>query len=102
MEKNASAFLSRRGGETHGNAELAYYNAAGIGACETKVQGPSSDIVALPVGIMGSHPGPTPLCGKNVQITYKGKTATGTVVDRCPTCVIHLIKVGIDLVNLYA
>jgi expansin (peptidoglycan-binding protein) len=49
--------------------------------CDTANDGSSENVVALSADIMTQE-----LCGKSITVTAGGKTATGTVVDRCAGC----------------
>lgn len=49
--------------------------------CDTANDGTSENVVALSSDIMTSS-----LCGASITVEYEGKTATGTVVDKCPGC----------------
>ncbi|KAI1850673.1 hypothetical protein JX265_004384 [Neoarthrinium moseri] len=62
------------------SGDMTYY-APGLGSCgETSNE--SDAVVALAPGqFSGSNP-----CGKKITITAKGKTASATVVDKCPGC----------------
>ncbi|KAI0664986.1 RlpA-like double-psi beta-barrel-protein domain-containing protein-containing protein [Cubamyces menziesii] len=73
--------LQRRGEFT--NARLTYYD-VGLGACGKK-NVPSDFIVALNGESFGdSYPGPN--CFRPIEITYNGKTAQATIMDKCPGC----------------
>lgn len=37
--------------------------------------------------MMPGNANTSPQCGRKAQITYNGKTVTGTLVDKCPGCV---------------
>ncbi|MFE9406471.1 RlpA-like double-psi beta-barrel domain-containing protein [Streptomyces sp. NPDC006530] len=68
-------------GFTH--ARATFYS-TGLGACG-KVSNDADFIVALnSAQFGGGYPGPQ--CGKKIKITYKGKSATATIVDECPGC----------------
>lgn len=73
----------------HGAREVgqATYYIAGLGSCGVTNNGQAQDIVALPHGLMGAQSNGNPFCGKTVSISYKGKTASGTVQDKCMGCV---------------
>nr|GAT43386.1 predicted protein [Mycena chlorophos] len=69
----------------------ATYYSPGLGACGRKNK--SSDlIVAVSKNMYDSYPGATanpntnPICGKKLKASYKGKSVSLTVVDRCPGC----------------
>lgn len=66
--------------------ETTYYT-AGLGACGETSDGESEDVVALPHDLMGTASNGNDFCGRKVQIKYNGKTATGTVKDKCMGCV---------------
>ncbi|MEU9193332.1 RlpA-like double-psi beta-barrel domain-containing protein [Streptomyces hundungensis] len=68
-------------GFTH--ARATFYS-TGLGACG-KVNNDADFVVALnSAQFGGGYPGPQ--CGKHIKITYKGKSATATIVDECPGC----------------
>ncbi|KAL4763217.1 uncharacterized protein BDW70DRAFT_158062 [Aspergillus foveolatus] len=56
-------------------------SASAPSSCGTTNDGSSENVIALPVGIMTDSD-----CGRTVTIKYGGKTATGTVVDKCMGC----------------
>ncbi|MEU3502845.1 hypothetical protein ABZ726_19495 [Streptomyces hundungensis] len=65
------------------NARATFYS-TGLGACG-KVSNDEDFVVALNSAQFGAgYPGPQ--CGKHIKITYKGKSATATIVDECPAC----------------
>lgn len=64
---------------------LTYYE-AGLGACGETTDGSVDKVVALPSWFMGTQSNGNPYCGKTITISYKGKTTTATVVDKCPGC----------------
>ncbi|MFI5705159.1 hypothetical protein ACIA78_34610, partial [Streptomyces xanthochromogenes] len=68
-------------GFTH--ARATFYS-TGLGACG-KVSNDADFIVALNSAQFGAGY-PSPQCGKKIKITYKGKSATATIVDECPGC----------------
>ncbi|RAO64033.1 uncharacterized protein BHQ10_000045 [Talaromyces amestolkiae] len=49
--------------------------------CDTANDGTTENVVALSQAIMNES-----LCGASITVTYDGKTATGTVVDKCMGC----------------
>jgi expansin (peptidoglycan-binding protein) len=49
--------------------------------CDTANDGSSENVVALSADIMTQA-----LCGSTITVTHAGKTAQGTVVDRCAGC----------------
>ncbi|GAM38857.1 hypothetical protein EIK77_006931 [Talaromyces pinophilus] len=49
--------------------------------CNTANDGTTENVVALSQEIMDQS-----LCGATITVTYEGKTATGTVVDKCMGC----------------
>ncbi|KAF5015615.1 hypothetical protein F66182_12993, partial [Fusarium sp. NRRL 66182] len=49
--------------------------------CDTANDGTTENVVALSQAIMNES-----LCGATITVTYDGKTATGTVVDKCMGC----------------
>ncbi|GAD99797.1 allergen Asp F7 [Paecilomyces variotii No. 5] len=50
-------------------------------SCGTANDGLTENVLALPVGMMSEK-----YCGKTVTVNYNGKTAQGTVVDKCMGC----------------
>lgn len=72
------------------NVRLTWYD-VGLGACG-KTNKASDYVVALNTAEFGSgYPGPH--CFKQIKITANGKSATATIVDKCPGC----SKGGLDL-----
>ncbi|EZF28497.1 hypothetical protein H109_03413 [Trichophyton interdigitale MR816] len=65
--------------------EITFYD-GGLGACGTNIDTNGEDAIALPIDLMGPLSNTNPYCGKQVQISYKGKTATATVKDKCAGC----------------
>ncbi|KAF8446014.1 RlpA-like double-psi beta-barrel-protein domain-containing protein-containing protein, partial [Boletus edulis BED1] len=68
------------------------YYATGLGACGiTNNDGQHIAAVshvlfdAFP-GYAGVNPNTNPVCGKQVTVTYQGKTVTVTITDRCEAC----------------
>ncbi|KAK8035234.1 RlpA-like double-psi beta-barrel-protein domain-containing protein-containing protein [Apiospora rasikravindrae] len=63
------------------SGDMTYYN-PGLGSCGlTNADGDT--VVALSPSQYAEHPD---ACGKKIVINYGGKTATATVVDKCPGC----------------
>ncbi|KAL0579471.1 hypothetical protein V5O48_002513 [Marasmius crinis-equi] len=63
----------------------------GLGACgKTNNGGQLIAAVAAPVfdGFpgAGANPNANPICGKKAKVTFKGKSVTVNIVDRCPGC----------------
>ncbi|KAI1395820.1 RlpA-like double-psi beta-barrel-protein domain-containing protein-containing protein [Hypoxylon fuscum] len=59
------------------SGDMTYYT-PGLGACgETNSE--NDAVVALSTSHNGN-------CGKAIKISYKGKSATAKVVDKCPGC----------------
>ncbi|EGD88334.1 hypothetical protein H112_04815 [Trichophyton rubrum D6] len=65
--------------------EITFYD-GGLGSCGTNIDTNGEDAIALPIDLMGPLSNNNPYCGKQVQISYKGKTATATVKDKCAGC----------------
>jgi expansin (peptidoglycan-binding protein) len=65
-----------------------YYDNAGYGACGTLIDAARQDLVAVSARWWTSpNPNNDPLCrGVSVEVTYKGKTITVPVRDKCPSC----------------
>ncbi|KAK8058485.1 hypothetical protein PG994_008933 [Apiospora phragmitis] len=61
--------------------DMTYYN-PGLGSCG-RHNSDGDAVVALSPSQYADHPD---ACGKNIVINYGGKTATATVVDKCPGC----------------
>ncbi|KIJ40170.1 hypothetical protein M422DRAFT_230335 [Sphaerobolus stellatus SS14] len=40
-------------------------------------------------GYNGANPNNNPICGKQAQVTYEGKTITVTITDRCTACAMY-------------
>jgi hypothetical protein len=72
---------------------MTIYNPAGeLGACGKRLSDDEM-IVALGAPTMGpstynvmTGEATNQWCGKQIQITYQGKTAVGTIQDKCPGC----------------
>ncbi|EPQ53548.1 hypothetical protein GLOTRDRAFT_130892 [Gloeophyllum trabeum ATCC 11539] len=81
------------------NAKLTWFS-VGLGACGHN--NVDSDLVlALSVADFGAgYPGPN--CGRQVRITANGKTATGTVVDKCPGCPAGALDLSLGLFKIFA
>ncbi|TFK49498.1 plant expansin [Heliocybe sulcata] len=74
------------------NAKFTWFD-VGLGACGHNNVA-SDYVVALSLADFGAgYPGPN--CGRKLQISYGGKTATAEVVDKCPGCP----QGGLDLSN---
>lgn len=90
---NTHTFAKRFGGE-------ATYYATGLGACGGTNQD-SDFIVALNAPQYGNgYPGPE--CGKQVSISYNGKTTTATIVDKCPGCAYGDLDMSPSLFEFFA
>lgn len=67
------------------SGEGTYYDTAtsslNPSSCGTTNDGTSEDVLALPYGLMVDSD-----CGKSVTVSYRGKTAKATVVDKCMGC----------------
>ncbi|KAI0374701.1 hypothetical protein BV20DRAFT_976760 [Pilatotrama ljubarskyi] len=82
-EAQANTTQLHRRGQTFTGARLTYYD-VGMGACGKK-NVPSDFIVALNGDSYGDqYPGPN--CFRPIEITYNGKTAKATIMDKCPGC----------------
>ncbi|MFG3010593.1 cysteine/serine endopeptidase inhibitor, partial [Streptomyces cinerochromogenes] len=70
------------------SGEMTYYNDSGNGACGSRVDAASEDLVAVSHEWWTSaDPNQDRLCrGVDVQVTYNGKTITVPVKDMCPSC----------------
>ncbi|CRG85504.1 hypothetical protein PISL3812_02557 [Talaromyces islandicus] len=72
------------GGETSSGDGTYYQTATSMSApsyCDTANDGSSENVVALSADIMTQA-----LCGSTITVFHDGKSATGTVVDRCAGC----------------
>ncbi|KAI1401509.1 RlpA-like double-psi beta-barrel-protein domain-containing protein-containing protein [Hypoxylon fuscum] len=76
------------------SGDMTYYT-PGLGACG-KYNKESDHIVALAPAQYGNdaNPNKAKVCGKKISIHYGGKTATATVVDKCPGCASGSIDVS--------
>ncbi|ORX45486.1 hypothetical protein DM01DRAFT_1294621 [Hesseltinella vesiculosa] len=68
------------------SGRITWYQPSGTGSCGTTIS--NTMIVALNQQQMnnGANSNKNPLCGKQVNIQYKGKSVTATIVDTCPDC----------------
>ncbi|KAG5350207.1 hypothetical protein C0989_012199 [Termitomyces sp. Mn162] len=81
------------------NSRWTFYN-VGLGACG-KVNVPSDFVVALNSAQYGQgFPGPN--CFKKITMTYQGKTATATIVDKCPGCPVGGLDLSVGLFTFFA
>jgi hypothetical protein len=84
---------SNSDGEVHSGGSLTMnYYGGGLGACGDPI-GDNDDAVALAVDVFGDATvdymtGKTTnkWCGKTIEMTYEGRTATAQIKDRCPGC----------------
>ncbi|KAH9839803.1 plant expansin [Rhodofomes roseus] len=79
-QANSTSSLEKRQSESYSSARFTYY-IDGLGSCgQTNVA--SDFIVALDADLYdrGSH------CFQTITISYGGKTAQATIMDRCPGC----------------
>ncbi|MEV0263790.1 cysteine/serine endopeptidase inhibitor [Streptomyces sp. NPDC050617] len=76
--------------------KMTFYNDKGYGACGTYIDPTAQDLVAVSAAWWTSaNPNNDPLCsGIKVQVTYKGKTITVPVRDKCPSCPSTHIDLG--------
>ncbi|KAI0883774.1 barwin-like endoglucanase [Annulohypoxylon maeteangense] len=76
------------------SGDMTYY-APGLGACG-KYNNQNDHIVALAPAQYGydANPNNAKVCGKKIKISYGGKSATATVVDKCPECLSGSIDVS--------
>jgi expansin (peptidoglycan-binding protein) len=74
-------------GQNH-NGNATFYTANGTGACGDPVNASTQMLAAVPKAYWTTaNPNNDPICtGISVQVTYKGKTVTVPVRDRCPSC----------------
>ncbi|OKL58977.1 hypothetical protein UA08_05758 [Talaromyces atroroseus] len=68
-----------------GDGDGTYYDTAtsmsSPSYCDTANDGETENVVALSYEVMDES-----LCGASITVEYEGKTATGTVVDKCMGC----------------
>ncbi|XXH02576.1 hypothetical protein Hte_008953 [Hypoxylon texense] len=88
------ALASAAGSAIAYSGDMTYYT-PGLGACG-KYNSESDHIVALAPAQYGSdaNPNKAKVCGRKISIHYGGKTATATVVDKCPGCASGSIDVS--------
>ncbi|KAI0848032.1 RlpA-like double-psi beta-barrel-protein domain-containing protein-containing protein [Daldinia vernicosa] len=67
------------------SGDMTYY-APGLGACGN-VNTESDAVVAVSSSQDGN-------CGRTINISYNGKTASATIVDECPGCPVGSIDVS--------
>ncbi|EEQ28421.1 uncharacterized protein MCYG_01309 [Microsporum canis CBS 113480] len=65
--------------------EITFYD-GGVGSCGSDIDTNGENAIALPFELMGPLSNNNPYCGKQVSITYMGKTTTATVKDKCMGC----------------
>lgn len=79
------------------SGDLTYY-AVGMGACgeDDSGQDMSANIVAMSSAVMGSQSNGNPMCGKTIKVynSANGKSTTGIIRDKCPSCVKGSIDVS--------
>jgi expansin (peptidoglycan-binding protein) len=69
------------------NGHLTYYNDAGYGACGSKINAASEDLVAVShVWFTTQNPNNDPVCNLCVKVDYQGKSIKVRVKDKCPSC----------------
>ncbi|MFI6449840.1 cysteine/serine endopeptidase inhibitor [Kitasatospora sp. NPDC050543] len=68
--------------------KMTYYDDAGFGACGTRINASSQLLVAVShTWWTSANPNRDPLCrGISVKVTYKGRSITVPVRDKCPSC----------------
>ncbi|KAB5589544.1 putative effector protein [Ceratobasidium theobromae] len=87
---NSTLFVRGSYGVTH-NGWATYYNpSAGVGACGWSDS--DSELVAA-IGtslyqqmMVDRNPNHCKACGKSAKVTWRGKSVTVKIVDRCPGC----------------
>lgn len=92
VASEASSSGGSTGGESFaGSLTMNYYN-GGLGACGQPIQD-TEMVAALAVAGFGDSSydpatgNPTnKWCGQKIRITYNGKSADATIMDRCPGC----------------
>ncbi|KAI8063584.1 RlpA-like double-psi beta-barrel-protein domain-containing protein-containing protein [Gongronella butleri] len=82
---DVSSSSSSSSGATHSGRGTWY--TPDLGSCG-KTNSESDMVVALNEADManGSNSNSNPKCGKQIDITYGGKSVTATIVDTCPSC----------------
>jgi len=71
-----------------------------LGACgKTNVE--TDFVVALSMirfdAVFTANPNENPLCGLKIILSFRGKTATATVVDRCEGCAVNDVDMTLGL-----
>jgi len=85
---------SSSGSGTTFTGEATFYG-TGLGACGITntdtdyICAVSKDLFDGFEGYTGGNPNANPICGKKLTATYKGKTVSVTVTDRCVGCALH-------------
>jgi len=90
------------GGGPSGTGEITYYS-LGLVSCG-QVYSDSDDVVALATSVManGGNSNNNPLCGKTINISYGGVTATAKVVGTCEGCAPGNIDLSPSLFQKFA
>ncbi|MEW2530339.1 cysteine/serine endopeptidase inhibitor [Streptomyces sp. NPDC047071] len=70
------------------SGKATYYGNKGYGACGTRLDPTAQDLAAVPAAWWtGPNPNNDPLCRDvEVRVTYRGRTITVPVRDKCPSC----------------
>ncbi|KAI1779171.1 RlpA-like double-psi beta-barrel-protein domain-containing protein-containing protein [Hypoxylon cercidicola] len=97
MKSLASALLAlavSAGGAVAYSGDMTYFT-PGLGACG-KHNSETDHVVALAAAQYGgdANPNKAKVCGRKISIRYGGKTASATVVDKCPSCASGSINVS--------
>ncbi|KAK2768702.1 hypothetical protein FQN54_000558 [Arachnomyces sp. PD_36] len=83
---NTTVVAEARGINAAQTAGQATHYIAGTGSCGRTHNGEVEDIVALSAATMGNLANNNPNCGREVTVTYNGKTARGKLWDKCGGC----------------
>ncbi|KAI5283424.1 hypothetical protein KEM54_002138, partial [Ascosphaera aggregata] len=75
--------------------KLTYYDPeGGFTSCGTTFDGKVENVIALSLAHSGPLSNNNPLCGRKIKATYNGKSAVGTVQDKCQACDLDHIDVS--------
>ncbi|EIM90914.1 uncharacterized protein STEHIDRAFT_107620 [Stereum hirsutum FP-91666 SS1] len=72
--------LSKR--QSYSNERMTYYEVGGAAGACGQTHSDSEHVVALNAAQYGSGGD----CGRSITISYKGKSTSATIVDKCPGC----------------
>lgn len=69
-----------------GNGVLGFYDAKGVGACGATLDASKEFVSVSAQHWTSANPNKDPLCSKNVQVTYNGKSYKLAIKDKCQAC----------------